>query len=215
MAKVLLKPLLKLHSFSYSFSGMYASILNNGVHPKHRIMKYKEWFVDNIEKEWVVLDVGCNSGMMPEVMCKQANFIYGIEIVKKLIDEAKMHRQKKNIEYIYADATSYNYSNCKPIDCVTMSNVLEHIENRVDFLKKLITQINWNGKKRFLIRVPMIDREWIAVYKKELGIEYRLDGTHYIEYTFDIFKKELSEASIIIRAYEIKFGEIYAICESK
>jgi hypothetical protein len=27
----------------------------------------------------------------------------------------------------------------------------------------------------------MIDREWIALYKKELGLECRLDNTHFRE----------------------------------
>ncbi len=214
-AKLLLKPMLKLHNLTYSFSGMYASIVNDGVHPKHRIMKYKEWFLDSIEDGWVVLDVGCNTGMMPEVMSKKAGFVYGIEIVEKLIDEAKRVRQKENIEYIYGDATVYDYSSCRPIDCITMSNVLEHIKDRVEFLKKLIVQVNWTNKKRFLIRVPMIDRDWITVYKKELGLEYRLDATHYTEYTFEEFKSELSEAGIIIDSYHIRFGEIYALCEAK
>lgn len=82
--------------------------------------------------------------------------IYGIEIEEKHIVEAKKKRQKKNIEFICADATTYDYSSLKAIDCV-----LEHIEYRVEFLQKLIQQIKWNDKKRLLIRVPMLDREWI------------------------------------------------------
>ncbi|MEA3513764.1 MAG: class I SAM-dependent methyltransferase, partial [Campylobacterota bacterium] len=183
-------------------------------HPKHEIMKYKEWFLDNIQKDWVVLDVGCNTGMMPEVMSSKASFVYGIEINCKNIEEAKRERQRDNIEFICADATTYDYTPLKPIDCVTLSNVLEHIEYRVDFLKKLISQIKWKNKKRLLIRVPMIDREWIAVYKKELGLEYRLDNTHYTEYTYEQLRDELSQASIKINSYNIKFGEIYAVCEA-
>jgi 2-polyprenyl-3-methyl-5-hydroxy-6-metoxy-1,4-benzoquinol methylase len=213
-AQKILPTLLKLHSKMYALSGQFASIANDGVHPKHQIMKYKEWFLDNITSDSVVLDVGCNTGMMPEVMSAKAQFVYGIEIVQSHIDEAKAKRQKDNIEFICADATRYNYSKCQAIDVVTLSNVLEHIEERVEFLQKLIQQIKWRDKKRFLIRVPMIDREWIAVYKKELGLEYRLDRTHFIEYTYGIFKDELEQAGIKIISYHVKFGEIYAICEA-
>ncbi len=215
VAKYLQKFVLNLHSKTYALSGSLASLLNEGIHPKHRIMKYKEWFLSNIQKNWVILDVGCNTGMMPEVMSIKASFIYGIEIEKKHILEAKRRRQKRNIEFICADATTYDYSPLKPVDCVTLSNVLEHIEYRVDFLKKLIKQIKWKDKKRLLIRVPMIDREWIAVYKKELGLEYRLDNTHYIEYTFEQLKEELLQAEIDILSHHVKFGEIYVICEAK
>ena len=213
--KFLISPILKLHSFCYIVAGSMAIQLNDGLHPKHNLMRYKEWFLDNIKKDWVVLDVGCNTGMMPKLMSSSASFIYGIELNYKLIEEAKNKRQKNNIQYICADATLFDYSQCKPIDCVTLSNVLEHIEFRVNFLKKLILQIKWKNKRRFLIRVPMIDRDWITLYKKELGLEWRLDKTHYTEYTFEEFKKELNKASIKIEKFHIRFGEIYAICEAK
>jgi predicted RNA methylase len=213
--KLLIRPILKLHGFCYTVAGSMAVQLEAGVHPKHRIMRYKEWFLDNINKDDIVLDVGCNTGMMPEVMSQKAAFVYGIEIEPKLIREAKAKRQKDNIEFICADATAYDYTKCHPISCVTLSNVLEHIEHRVEFLKKLIKQITWQDKanKKLLIRVPMIDREWITVYKKELGIDYRLDPTHYTEYTYVQFEQELTESGIGILSYHIRFGEIYAVCK--
>lgn len=213
LAKLLIRAILKLHSLSYSVAGRFAIVLNNGTHPKHQIMQYKEWFVAHIEKEWVVLDVGCNTGMMPEVMSQKAKFVYGLEINCKHIEEAKAKRQRENIEFICADATSFDYSPLEAIDCLTLSNVLEHIENRVEFLNKLSLQVKWRDKKRFLIRVPMIDREWITIYKKDMGVDYRLDPTHFIEYTYSEFEEELKEANLVIESFEIKFGEIYAICK--
>ncbi len=209
------KIVLNLHTQTYNLSGILASSVNDGIHPKHRIIKYKEWFTDHIEKGWVVLDVGCNTGMMPEVISKKAKFVYGIELEEKYIKEAIRKRAKDNIKFICADAIAYDYSKLQAIDCVTLSNVLEHIEDRVEFLVKLIQQIRWNNNKRFLIRVPMIDREWIVIYKKELGLEYRLDRTHFTEYTFIQFKNELNKVKIDILNYYIRFGEIYAVCEAK
>jgi len=96
-----------------------------------------------------------------------------------------------------------------------LSNVLEHIEHRVIFLKKIIKQIPWGTKsnKVILIRVPMIDRDWISVYKKQVGVEYRLDKTHYTEYTYSQLKDELSKSNIIITNSHVRFGELYAICK--
>lgn len=213
IAKLLIKPILKLHSFSYELAGKFAIILNNGIHPKHSIMAYKEWFVENIKDDWIVVDVGCNTGMMVEQMAKKAKYVYGIELEEKHINKAKKNIQKNNLEFICADATTYEYEKLQKIDCITLSNVLEHIENRVEFLKKLIKQVKWNDKKRLLIRVPMIDREWITIYKKDMGLEYRLDSTHFTEYTFEQFRLELHEANIDIQEYFIRFGEIYAVCE--
>jgi len=47
--------------------------------------------------------------------------------------------------------------------------------------------------------------------KKELGLEYRLDKTHFIEYTLESFQKELEKAGFKIYNYNIQFGEIWAI----
>jgi cytidyltransferase-like protein len=75
-------------------------------------------------------------------------------------------------------------------------------KDRVIFLKTLVKKIKWKDdkNKQLLIRVPMIDRDWITVYKRELGIEYRLDNTHFIEYTFkefqDVISKFCSESNI-------------------
>ncbi|WP_171341121.1 class I SAM-dependent methyltransferase [Vibrio coralliilyticus] len=177
-------------------------------------MKYKEWFLDHIRSDWVVLDIGCNTGMMPEVMAKKAKFVYGLEIDECHIIEARKIRQSENIEFICADATLYDYTKLKAVDCVTLSNVLEHIDCRVEFLKALVKGVKWNNKKRLLIRVPMIDREWLSVYKKELDLEYRLDKTHCIEFTYLDFEKELALAGIRVNSHDVKFGELYAICEA-
>jgi 2-polyprenyl-3-methyl-5-hydroxy-6-metoxy-1,4-benzoquinol methylase len=216
LPKLLIRFFMNLHQFCYAIIGAMAIEVENGVHPKHRIMKYKEWFMGQINSENVVLDIGCNTGMMSEVMSHKAKYVYGIEILCNLIEEAKILRQRDNIEFICADATKYDYSKCQPIDCITLSNVLEHIEHRIDFLSKLIAQINWKNSnfKKIIIRVPMIDRDWLSMYKYDLGVEYRLDPTHYTEYTFEQFENELKQSNIQILSYHIKFGEIYAVCSA-
>ena len=216
VSKILIKPILKMHGICYKLAGNMSIQLNNGEHPKHKIIQYKEWFLNNIGNKTVVLDIGCNTGLMPEVISEKATFVYGIEIEEKHVEIARKLRKKDNIEFICADAATYDYSKCIPIDIVTLSNVLEHIEDRVIFLQKLVKKIKWNdnNNKQLLIRVPMIDRDWITVYKRELGIEYRLDRTHFIEYTFEEFRDELAQNKIEIKSHFIKFGEIYAICKA-
>jgi SAM-dependent methyltransferase len=216
IATLLIKPVLFLHSYCYKWAGRFAIVLNDGVHPKHRILKYKEWFLDNVSEDWTILDFGCNTGMLPFMLAEKAAFVYGIEINEEYVSIARTRYARDNIEYICADATNYDYSSCRPIDCVTLSNVLEHIEHRVDFLKRIIHQVNWarEEQKRFLFRVPQIDREWLVLYKKEIGVEYRLDPTHYVEYTLESFTKEMNEAGIRIINADTHFAEIYAVCEA-
>jgi len=214
VSKRIVSILARVHQRSYRYMGEFATAAEGGLHPKHRIMKYKEWFLDHIEPGWVVIDVGCNTGLMPELLSQKAMFVYGVEIEERLVMEAKSKRQKPNVEYICADATKYDFSG-KTVDCVTLSNVIEHIEDRVGFLKAIIKNLRWNGDKRILIRVPMIDREWLVIYKKELGIDYRLDPTHFTEYTLEQLMDELSRAGIEIIEHSVKFGEIYASCMAR
>ncbi len=211
-ARIFIRPILQLHSLTLRLADILSIELDGGAHPKHRIIKYKEWFLDQIHPGWVVLDIGCNTGFMSELLANKAGFVYGIEIEDTLVQEAKSKRKKSNIEYICADATTFDFSECKKIDCVILSNVLEHVEGRVSFMKRLMHNVNWNdaSHKRFLFRVPMINRDWIVSYKKELGLEYLSDKSHFTEYTFEDFEKELSLAGLKINAYSIKFGEIWA-----
>lgn len=213
LARLFIKPILWIHSASRYIADGLAIINEGGIHPKHRILRYKEWVLDNIEPGWTVLDVGCNTGLMARMLASKAIFVYGLDVSSDLITKAKADSKEPNIEYICADATKYDFSKCQKINCVVLSNVLEHIDNRVDFLKNLINGINWGEDKKILFRVPMIDRDWIVIYKKELGLDYRSDKTHHLEYTCDGFMEEMQKAGIKILNYHVKFGELYAVCE--
>ena len=209
MMKMFLMSLVKfflwLHSFSYRVVGFLASQTEGGVHPKHRLMNYHRFFVDNINEGDVVLDVGCGNGALTYDIAGKAERVVGIDLNPKNIAFAKKRYARKNIEYMCGDATK-DLALFKPFDAVTLSNVLEHIENRVEFL---------GGMKRkapkLLIRVPMINRDWVTLYKKELEMRYYGDRGHFTEYTLDSFERELGEAGLKIEEYSIQFGEIWAV----
>lgn len=211
---LIIKILMFVHSKSYELIGRFSIKLNKGIHPKHNIIKYKEWFLEKINLKDIILDIGCNRGQIADLLATKASFVYGIDINNNHISYAIRNNLKTNIEYICSDATSYDYALLKKkINTIILSNVLEHIEQRITFLKKLINQIN-NRKLKILIRVPTIEREWLAFYKKLLGSEYRLDKTHYIEYTEYEFKKEIQEAGLKIVSFEKKFGEFFVECKN-
>jgi SAM-dependent methyltransferase len=208
--KAILKFILELHSISYSFISLISTRLNNGIHPKHQIIKYKEWFAENIKANTTILDIGCSTGLMCRLISKKAKKVYGIDINNSAIDCAKKNNQVNNVEYIHADATVFNYQSIELIDCVLLSNVLEHIDDRVLFIKNIIKKVKWRKKVKFLIRVPMIDRDWLVLYKKQMGVSWKLDKTHFTEYTLEEFSKEIEQCNLKILKYSIRWGEIYA-----
>lgn len=199
--KSLVKNCLKVHNLVYKVVSFLAIKTNDGIHPKHRILNYHQFFLNNIQQNSVVLDVGCSSGELTFDLSKKAKKVVGIDLNENYIRKAQKNNKAKNIEYILGDVTKYNFA--EQFDFIVLSNVLEHIENRIEFLKKIKSQA-----KNFLIRVPMINRDWITLYKKELGIEYRLDKGHFIEYTLQSLTKELEMAGYKIDNYLIEFGEI-------
>ena len=127
---LLLKLFLWLHSFSYRMSGLLAMKLE-GIHPKHRIMKYHEFFINNIDEDDIVLDVGCGNGILTYEIAKKAKRVVGIDIDEKRIEFAKKNFSRENIVYICGDATQYIPE--EEFDVIVLSNVLEHIQNRVKF----------------------------------------------------------------------------------
>ena len=201
---------LKLHSFSYRMISALAVRVNDGKHPKHRITNYHKFFVVQVNETDVVLDVGCGDGFVAYDVAQKAKSVVAIDIDKKKISIAKLQNNSNNIEYICTDATVYLPD--RKFDVIILSNVLEHLSTRVDMLIRLKKLLNDNGK--FLIRVPCLDRDWVTLYKKELGLPYMLDQTHQIEYMSQTFKDEIEAAGLLIIYQQRNFGEIWAVLKS-
>jgi len=203
--KLLLKIFVFLHNISYKIIGKLAIKLNGGVHPKHDIMKYHQFFIDNIMSNESVIDIGCGKGENAFDIAQKAKSVIGIDIKLQNIDIAKSKYVLDNLEYVYGDALTYDFKD-KTFDKIVLSNVLEHIDNRVSFLKDLhkLSDV-------ILLRVPMITRDWLAVYEKEQGLEYRLDPTHFVEYELGGLKEELSEGGWVVDSWSIQFGEFWGV----
>jgi len=203
MSKIILKFFLRLDNFCYRIISVLAIKVNKGIHPKHRIINYHQFFLDNIKAGDMVLDIGCGSGELSFDLAKKASKVIGIDLNKQYLEKAKKKNKAQNIKYVLGDATNYIFN--EKFDIVVLSNVLEHIENRKEFLLKI------KGLAvKILIRAPLLTRDWLSVYKKEIGVEPRLDKTHFIEYTKEGFIEEIKEAGLAIEELSINFGEIYA-----
>lgn len=200
--------LLKLQSKLYDMLGSQSIRYGKGIHTKHKHIQYHNFFIENISSNKCILDVGCGYGALAFSIANEVNNlnIYAIDIVEKNIVKAKEKFAHPNIKYIHGDALKDLPE--ENIDIVILSNVLEHIENRVDFLKQLKNKYN---PEKFLIRVPVFERDWLVPLKQELGIDYRLDSTHFIEYLTDEFLEEIKKAELCIESYKINWGEIWAL----
>ncbi len=197
-----------IHQKSYTLLGAFASASEGGLHPKHRLIRYHIFFIDNVSENDTVLDVGCGNGaLLKDVVSKTKAPAVGVEISLENVEAAKRRTFGiNNIEIINCDI--WEYKDNRSFDVIMLSNVLEHLEERVKLLKHLKEQFK---PKKIIIRVPMFERDWLVPYKKELGIEWRLDNTHKVEYTESEFKREMEEAGFSIKIVFYKWGEVWAV----
>ena len=93
---LIIKLLLKLHSFSYGWAGRLSQkVEKDGLHPKHRIMNYHRFFVDNVSENETVLDIGCGNGALTYDVAKKAKKVVGVDLREKNISiaESKYSRE--------------------------------------------------------------------------------------------------------------------------
>lgn len=179
---------------------------DNGVHVKHRLTKYHDFFTQRIHQGDRVLDIGCGNGSLAyDIAVKSGGIITGIDINSESIQFAKEHFTHPNLTFIEGDALVYKIEGI--FDSIILSNILEHIEHRIEFLEGICNNFN---PKKILIRVPAIDRHWLVPLRKELGLFYFSDITHYTEYTQQSFVEEINSAGLKIKHLQMNWGEIWA-----
>ncbi len=207
---LLINLLAAVHSYSYLLLTRLA-ITPDGQHPKHKIIRYQDWFLGKLLPEDRVLDVGSHEGTLVRAMAGVVATVTGIEISETYFRRSTSQVIPKNVHFLQGDATVFDFSAHGPFTVVTLSNVLEHIRDRIDFLSKLRRNALAPGN-RLLIRVPTIERDWLPVYKKSIGVEWRLDKTHFVEHTVAELEAELIAAGFKPIDRTLRFGEIFVEC---
>ena len=205
-SRIAMRVLLMLENVVNKLINRLAIPYDDGVHVKHRLMRYHDFFIDRIAPGERVLDIGCGYGAVAYSLATRAGaLVTGIDLNEVNVEKARSKFHHPNLTFVHGDARTNLPSG--PWDVLVLSNILEHIDQRVLFLTELQQGLR---PSRMLIRVPMIDRDWRVPLREELGMFHFGDPTHFTEYTAESFEKELIEAGLTIRHVQYNWGEIWA-----
>lgn len=183
-----------------------ATAYDGGEHAKHRLMRYHDFFVERIDAAERVLDVGCGRAELARDIAERSGArVTGIDFDEGYLAHARRRGLPERLDVELADALDYRPQ--EPFDIVVLSNVLEHIEERPALLRALRER---TGARRFLIRVPVFERDWTVPLRKELGLPYLGDLTHFTEYLPGQLEEELRVAGLELVDQQLRWGEIWA-----
>jgi len=176
------------------------------IHPKHRLIGYHMFFISKINQHENILDLGCGYGAVAFTIAQHIQGkVLGIDINPDSIEKARIQFSLNNLEFKIGDGC--HIGERKGFETIVLSNVLEHIQDRISFLKNCNIHIK---PKRWLIRVPMKNRDWSVALRDELGLYSYLDLDHKIEYTQDSFSREIQAAGMTVKTLDVQWGEIWA-----
>jgi 2-polyprenyl-3-methyl-5-hydroxy-6-metoxy-1,4-benzoquinol methylase len=179
----------------------------NGIHPKHRLTRYHDFFVERVRDGERVIDIGCGYGAVTRSIARARprSRVLGVDYDKGRLNQAKAHPDTPpNLSFVETDALKHVPQG--PWDVVVLSNVLEHIRARPEFLRRLRET---TGARRFLIRVPLFERDWKMAMRREVGANYYSDNDHKIEHTRSEFLADMRNAGLAPQETLLIWGEIW------
>jgi len=203
-----LRFLFRLDHWLYYLEGQMAIVYGGGIHTKHRHTRYHDFFTKRIGSRERVLDIGSGNGALTyDIAQAIEGEVVGIDISVQNIAQAQAAYSRSNLRFLVSDATRDVPDG--PFDTLVLSNVWEHIEERVIFMRRLLAATRAH---KALIRVPMFERDWTVPLKKELGVDWRLDRTHHTEYTEEQLLREIAESGLVLQEMIVRWGEFWCWC---
>jgi SAM-dependent methyltransferase len=200
-----MRRLLQAYQDAYVGVDLGAIDYDGGVHAKHRLTRYHDFFVERIRSGERVLDVGCGKGELAFDVAERAGAtVIAIDASPWMLEFARERFAHPRVTFILADAVDFTPD--EPVGVAILSNVLEHIGPRVELLRALRERA---GARRLLLRVPVLQRDWTVPLRHEVGLPHFSDPEHKVEYDAELLRHELAEAGWEMGEPLLVWGEIW------
>ncbi len=146
------------------------------------------------EKPAEVLEVGTATGYLSAEMSERGCIVTGIEQDPEMARIAEQHCQRM----IFSDVERLDFAELGKYDAIVLGDVVEHLSDPGDFLKKVTKLLKPGGK--ILLSLPNVANIWIRLnlllgrfnYKR-VGI---LDETHLRFFTLESSKKIANDSGL-------------------
>jgi SAM-dependent methyltransferase len=129
-----------------------------------------------------VLDAGCGAGYGSAELAQAAQSVIGVDIAPEAVEFARRNYQSENLSFELASGAALPHEDSS-FDLVVAFEVIEHIENWLDFLKEARRVLAPTGQ--FIVSTP--NKRY---YTESRGPE-GANPYHVHEFTFDEFRQEL------------------------
>jgi SAM-dependent methyltransferase len=200
-----LRELLEVYGDAYVVMDRGAVDYGRGEHPKHRLTRYHDFFVERIRPGERVLDVGCGIGSVARDIAERSGAtVVGLDVSPWALEVARTRFTHPRVSYVQGDVLGYEPD--APFDVAVLSNVLEHVGPRRELLEALRKR---DGATRLLVRVPSLERDWTVPLRDEVGLSYFSDPDHELEYTQELLREELHDAGWEMGEPTLAWGEIW------
>jgi len=107
-----------------------------------------------------VLDIGCGGGLVSEGLNKIGATVTGIDFIKENINVAKIHAKKNNLKINYFVLDFEKEKITSKYDVIIVLEVLEHLDNWEEFVKKIKLNLKKNGE----LIISTINRNLISKF---------------------------------------------------
>ena len=125
-----------------------------------RIKFIKEVIKKNNFHNTKILDVGCGGGLISEELHKLGGEVTGLDFIEENVKAAKKHARQNNlnIKYMVNDLEKDKIQS--KFDLIIIFEVLEHLNNWENFIKKIKSNLKSNG----VLIISTINRNLISKF---------------------------------------------------
>ncbi|MCX6816712.1 MAG: class I SAM-dependent methyltransferase [Candidatus Beckwithbacteria bacterium] len=168
------------------------------IHPKHLINIEPLWYLADINRQDVVLDLGCHNGQHTLKTAVKCRKIIGLDYDRKQLTIARNSAADKHITNVVFRQFNLEQKlkfKDQSFDKILCLDVLEHIIRRNQLLASIRRLLKPRGLA--FIAIPNLNTSWKQLQKK-VGLNPFADPDHKIEYSLAQAKNILKRAGFDI-----------------